>query len=64
MPETERSFRLPGGALIPALALLMCFYFLSQATARQLLSGALALGVGALLVVRSRRRLAVASATK
>jgi len=54
MPETERSFRLPGGALIPALALLMCFYFLSQATARQLLSGALALGVGALIYVARR----------
>ena len=49
MPGTERSFRLPGGVLIPCLALAMCFYFLSQATGKQLLSGALALAVGALI---------------
>jgi APA family basic amino acid/polyamine antiporter len=54
MPASERSFRLPGGALIPALALLMCFYFLSQATRKQLLSGAVALAVGA-VIYGSRR---------
>jgi amino acid transporter len=58
MPGTERSFRLPGGALIPVLALSMCFYFLSQATAKQLLSGAFALAVGAIIYV-SRRGSAV-----
>ena len=60
MPGTERSFRLPGGALIPCLALLMCFYFLSQATSKQLLSGALALAVGALIYF-ARRGSAVAA---
>ncbi|MCA1580443.1 MAG: APC family permease [Acidobacteria bacterium] len=49
MPATARSFRLPGGPLIPILALLMCFGFLSQATGRQLLAGALALAVGAII---------------
>jgi basic amino acid/polyamine antiporter, APA family len=62
MPGTERSFRLPGGVLIPCLALAMCFYFLSQATAKQLLSGALALAVGALIYVSRRGPAAQASA--
>ena len=54
LPATERSFRLPGGPVIPALALLMCFYFLSQATGKQLLSGGLALAVGALIYFSPR----------
>jgi basic amino acid/polyamine antiporter, APA family len=54
LPATERSFRLPGGPVIPALALLMCFYFLSQATGKQLLSGGLALAVGALIYFSRR----------
>jgi basic amino acid/polyamine antiporter, APA family len=54
MPGTERSFRLPGGALIPCLALAMCFYFLSQATTKQLLAGAVALAVGALIYFSRR----------
>ncbi len=49
LPGTARSFRLPGGPLIPILALLMCFAFLSQATGRQLLLGAIALVVGAVI---------------
>lgn len=49
MPETARTFRLPGGPLIPILALLMCFGFLSQATAKQLAAGAIALAVGAVI---------------
>ncbi len=49
MPGTARTFRLPGGPLIPILALLMCFGFLSQATGRQLLAGAIALAVGAVI---------------
>ncbi len=39
LPGTERTFRLPGGVLIPCLALAMCFYFLSQATGKQLSLG-------------------------
>ncbi|MEP6995248.1 MAG: amino acid transporter, partial [Acidobacteriota bacterium] len=54
MPGTPRSFRLPGGVLIPAMALVMCFYFLSQATGKQLISGALALAVGALIYLSRR----------
>ena len=49
MPGTTRSFRLPGGPLIPILALLMSFGFLSQATGKQLLLGAIALAVGAVI---------------
>lgn len=49
MPETARTFRLPGGPLIPILALLMCFAFLSQATLKQLAAGAIALVVGAVI---------------
>ncbi|MEP6802249.1 MAG: amino acid permease [Acidobacteriota bacterium] len=49
LPGTARTFRLPGGPLIPILALLMCFGFLSQATGRQLLLGAIALVVGAVI---------------
>ncbi len=49
LPGTARTFRLPGGPLIPILALLMCFAFLSQATGRQLLLGAIALVVGAVI---------------
>jgi APA family basic amino acid/polyamine antiporter len=54
MPATHRSFRLPGGPLIPILALVMCFYFLAQATPKQLLSGAIALAIGALIYVSRR----------
>jgi hypothetical protein len=63
MPGTVRSFRLPGGALIPVLALAMCFYFLSQATPKQLLSGGVALAVGA-LIYGSRSAWAAAGANE
>jgi amino acid transporter len=54
MPETARTFRLPGGPLIPILALIMCFAFLSQATAKQLAAGAIALVAGAVIYFARR----------
>jgi len=54
MPETARTFRLPGGPLIPILALIMCFAFLSQATGKQLAAGAIALVVGAIIYFARR----------
>ncbi len=59
MPATARSFRLPGGPLIPILALLMCLGFLSQATRAQLFAGAIALVVGALIYFARRGAAAV-----
>ena len=55
LPATHRSFRLPGGPLIPILALGMCFYFLAQATPKQLLSGAVALAAGAVIYLSGRK---------
>jgi len=55
LASAPRGFRLPGGPTIPVMALLMCLYFLSQATGKQLLSGALALLAGALVYFAPRR---------
>ncbi len=44
---TERTIRLPGGPLIPIASLAVCLFFLSTATTRSLVSGAIALAVGA-----------------
>ena len=53
-PSTARDFRLPGGAAIPLAALLVCLVFLSSATPQNLLAGAVALAVGALIYVSRR----------
>jgi amino acid transporter len=49
MPLDEGKFRLPGGVLIPALAVAISLYLLSVITWSQALSGVAALAVGALL---------------
>jgi len=49
MPATSRTFRLPGGLLIPAAALAVCVVFLSAAKVQNLVAGAIALAAGALI---------------
>jgi basic amino acid/polyamine antiporter, APA family len=49
MPATERAIRLPGGPLIPLLALAICLVFLSSATRKNLVAGAIALAAGAVI---------------
>jgi APA family basic amino acid/polyamine antiporter len=56
MPATERTVRLPGGAAIPVAALLVCLVFLSSATRKNLIAGAIALAVGAAIYTLRRRR--------
>ena len=54
-PADERTLRLPGGPLIPIAALAICLVFLSSATPKNLVAGALALGVGAIIFYTRRR---------
>lgn len=56
LPSTPRAVRIPGGALIPAAALLICLIFLSSATTKNLVAGTIALAVGAGIYAESRRR--------
>lgn len=56
MPQAPRMIRLPGGPAIPILALVVCGAFLSSATAKNLIAGVIALGVGALLYVAGSPR--------
>ena len=48
-PRTESTVRLPGGPLIPIAALALCFVFLLSATRWNLIAGAIALVIGAVL---------------
>ena len=43
------AFRLPGGPAIPILALLLCVVFLTSAQWENLVAGAIALAVGAVI---------------
>jgi len=54
-PRTESTVRLPGGPLIPIAALALCLVFLLSATRWNLIAGAIALTVGALLFATRRR---------
>src|SRR5262249_46931992 len=54
MPLTERTLRLPGGPLIPVAALAICLLFLSSATAKNLVAGAIALAIGAAFFLSRR----------
>jgi APA family basic amino acid/polyamine antiporter len=47
MPATARTIRLPGGPIIPILALIVCMLFLSAAEAKNWIAGGVALAVGA-----------------
>ena len=53
-PRTEKTVVLPGGPLIPILALIMSFALLASATAWNLIAGAIALAVGAVLYLLKR----------
>ena len=57
-PSTQSTVRLPGGPLIPILALALCLVFLLSATRWNLIAGAIALTVGALLFATRRRPVA------
>jgi APA family basic amino acid/polyamine antiporter len=52
LPATPRTVRLPGGPLIPIAALVVCAVFLSSATWKNLVAGAIALIIGAGLYFR------------
>jgi amino acid transporter len=56
MPVTPRTIRLPGGAAIPIAALAVCMVFLSSATAQNLIAGASALAIGALIYAARQPR--------
>ncbi len=56
MPETPRRIHLPGGPAIPVAALLVCILFLSSATAKNAMAGAIALAVGAVIYLVGSRR--------
>ncbi|MEW6364366.1 MAG: APC family permease [Acidobacteriota bacterium] len=60
VPKLRRAFpdarvRLPGGYLIPALALMLCLGLLASATRKNLIAGSIAIAVGALLYSLRRR---------
>jgi amino acid transporter len=54
MQAPSGSFRLPGGAIIPALAILLSLAFLFSASWQNLVAGAIALVVG-WFIYRNRR---------
>jgi APA family basic amino acid/polyamine antiporter len=49
LPSTPRTIRLPGGPTIPIAALVVCFAFLLSAKVENLIAGAIALAVGAVI---------------
>ena len=51
MPDAKRSFRIPGGVVIPALAALISIWLLTGITRPQAIAGAVALLTGAALYV-------------
>ncbi len=54
MPASDRAIRLPFGPAIPLAALAICLMFLSSATAKNLIAGAIALAVGAAIFATRR----------
>ncbi|HJR54505.1 MAG TPA: amino acid permease [Gemmatimonadota bacterium] len=54
-PRTEETIVLPGGPTIPIAALLLCLVFLAGAEPRNLVMGAIALAVGAVIYALRRR---------
>jgi len=54
LPRGEHTIVLPGGATIPALALLLCLAFLASARVGNLIAGAIGLAVG-VVIYRLRR---------
>jgi amino acid transporter len=58
LPATDRTIRLPGGPLIPILALAICLLFLSAAEKKNWIAGGIALAVGALIYFARRKETA------
>ena len=54
-PAKEQTIVLPGGATIPALALLVCVAFLASSTAANLVAGLIALVLGAAVYAFRRK---------
>jgi amino acid transporter len=54
--DREVAYRLPGGPLIPILAILLSLAFLMSATRQNLIAGAIALAIGALIYLSAGRR--------
>ena len=54
-PRTQETIVLPGGPAIPIAALLLCLVFLAGAEPRNLVMGAIALAVGAVIYALRRR---------
>ena len=54
MPATPRTIRLPGGPTIPFAALAICLLFVSSATSKNLVAGAIALAAGAAIFLSRR----------
>jgi amino acid transporter len=57
MPKREGSLRLPGGPVIPIVALAICIVFLSSATTRNLIAGVIALAIGAVIFMSRKGQL-------
>jgi basic amino acid/polyamine antiporter, APA family len=56
LPATPRTIRLPGGPVIPILALIICLLFLSAAETKNFVAGGIALVVGAILYVAGGKK--------
>jgi len=54
LPQSPRTIRLPGGPLIPIVALGLCAFLLTFARPRSLVLGAIALAVGAVIYAAGR----------
>jgi amino acid transporter len=56
LPATPRTIRLPGGPVIPILALIICLLFLSAAETKNFVAAGIALVVGAIIYVAGGRK--------
>jgi amino acid transporter len=56
MPNAARAFRVPGGAVIPAIAVVISIWLLMGVSRDQAIAGAIALLAGGLLYAIFRRR--------
>jgi amino acid transporter len=56
MPDAKRTFRVPGGVIIPALAALISFWLLTGINRSQAIAGGIALVIGVLLYVGFSRK--------
>jgi APA family basic amino acid/polyamine antiporter len=59
---SPKTFRVPGGAVLPVLTILLCICLLTAATRQQWIAGSIALAVGVVLYVFSSRGLKLTNA--